>query len=294
MSIQSMTGFARVADSIGSRAFAWELRSVNGRGLDVRLRTPPGFDAIGEEARKRVNAVVSRGTVHVNLSLTLQEGPRALRINTAALEALLAEIGALKLPLSIEGATLDGLLAVRGVVEAAEDDPLALVEELKAPLLAGFDRALAAFVTSRKGEGEALRSVLAGQLDEIARLTGAVESHPGRSTEAIRARLAEQVAALMETGKAFDRDRLHQEAALLATKADVREEIDRLRAHVAAARELIGSGDAVGRRLDFLAQEFGRESSTLCAKANDVALSRLGLDLRAVVDQLREQVQNVE
>jgi uncharacterized protein (TIGR00255 family) len=294
MAIQSMTGFARVAAAAGGRAFAWEIRSVNGRGLDIRLRTPPGFDSIGEEARKRMAASASRGTVHVTLTLSAQEGPKSLSINGAALDTLLRAVSDLKLPLAVSGATLDGLLAVRGVVEATEDDPLAQLDEMRAPLLAAFERALAAFAQSRRSEGAALAQVLAGQLEQIEGLTTAVENHPGRTADAIRARLAEQVAALMDTGKAFDADRLHQEAALLATKSDVREEIDRLKAHIAAARELIDKGDAVGRRLDFLAQEFGRESSTLCAKANDVALSRLGLELRAVVDQLREQVQNVE
>lgn len=294
MGIQSMTGFARVAGQAQGRAFAWEIRAVNGRSLDIKLRTPPGFDSVGEEGRKRLGTKVARGTIHVTLTLAAAEGPRALKVNLEALHTLMDALASVKPPQGMGGATLDGLLNLRGVIEQGEEDPLAQLETMHAPLMAGFEEATQAFLASRASEGRALETVLTGQLDQIAAFTSLVANHPSRSTEAIKARISSQVAALLEASSQLDDTRLHQEAALLATKADLREEIDRLEAHVASARQMIATGGPVGRRLDFLAQEFGRESSTLCAKAHDVNLSRIGLELRAVVDQLREQVQNVE
>lgn len=293
MAIESMTGFAREAGTSAHYAWAWEIRSVNGRGLDVRVRVPPGFDAFSEAARKQLTGAFARGTLHVNLAITSQAAPARPRINQEALAVLLDAAARLALPAGIGPASLDGLLAIRGVVELADEaeDALSILEK---PVLAGLERVVAALKQARLGEGRALEAVIGGHLASIARLSGEAENHPGRSVEAIRARLAMQVAALLETGAALEPQRLHQEAALLAVRADIREEIDRLHAHVAALRELLAQGGPIGRKLDFLAQEFGREASTLCAKAGDPGLSRLGLDLRTTVDQLREQVQNVE
>jgi uncharacterized protein (TIGR00255 family) len=191
--------------------------------------------------------------------------------------------------------TVDGILGLKGVIEVVdaeegEDERRAA----EAAVTAGFDAALKDLVAARRREGEALARILSARLEEIAKLTAAAERSPARTPDAIRARLAEQVKALLETSEKFDPDRLHQEALLIATKVDVREEIDRLTAHVAAARNLIKDGGAVGRRLDFLAQEFNREANTLCAKASDASLTAIGLELKAVVDQFREQVQNLE
>ncbi len=294
MGIHSMTGFARTTGTALSRAFAWEIRAVNGRSLDVKLRTPPGFDLVGEEARKRLSARMARGTVHVTLTLAAADAAKGVTINTTALQSLIEALGRVDAHKAIGPATLDGLLGVRGVIETTDEDPLAQVDALKAPLLAAFDDAMTAFLESRSSEGAALARVLTDQLDRIAGLTAEVEAHPSRGVEAIRSRLANQIALLTGASNGLDPARLHQEAMLLAMKADVREELDRLAAHVASARELLAQGGAAGRRLDFLSQEFGREASTLCAKANDVALSRIGLELRAIVDQMREQVQNVE
>jgi uncharacterized protein (TIGR00255 family) len=294
MAIHSMTGFARVAGQANGREFAWEIRAVNGRTLDLRFRLPPGFESLGEEARKRLSASVSRGAVHVTLQLGGADTRRAARLNGEALKALLDSIRETPLPEGIGPATLDGLLSVRGVIDHGEDDPLAELAALQAPLMAAFGEAAAAFLKARAEEGQALARILGEQIDRIGALAAAIEAHPARTPDAIRARLAAQVSALLDASRQLDEARLHQEAALIATRADVREELDRLAAHVDSARELIAEGGPVGRRLDFLAQEFGREASTLCAKANDVALSRIGLDLRATVDQLREQVQNVE
>lgn len=293
MAIESMTGFARAAGTTGAHAFAWEVRSVNGRGLDVRVRVPPGFESLSEAARKQFSAAFARGTLHVSLAITSEASAPRPRINPEALAALIEAASQVKLPGGIAPATLDGLLAIRGVVELSDESGDAL-SELDEPVLAALAETIAALKQARLAEGRALEAIISGHLDSIARLTVEAEGHPGRSVEAIRARLAGQVAALLEASTALEPQRLHQEAALLAVKADIREEIDRLHAHVAALRELLAQGGPIGRKLDFLAQEFGREASTLCAKAGDPGLSRIGLELRTTVDQLREQVQNVE
>lgn len=289
-----MTGFAREAGATGATLWALEAKSVNGRGLDVRLRTPPGFDAIGEEARKALAGILTRG--QVQLSLTLQRAAAAprVKINRDVLQSLLDAVAEVRVPDGVAPASLDGLLAVRGVVDIDEADDAVDPAVLDADLRAALPRLAAALDGARRTEGAALEAVIVGHLDTIADLVAQAEVHPGRSVAAIRARIAAQVDALVEAHGALDPTRLHQEAALIATRADIREELDRLGAHVAQARALLAEGGAVGRRLDFLAQEFGREANTLCAKANDVALSQIGLSLKHVVDQLREQVQNVE
>ncbi|MBN9443158.1 MAG: YicC/YloC family endoribonuclease [Bosea sp. (in: a-proteobacteria)] len=292
MGIESMTGFARAAGTTGVHGWAWEIRSVNGRGLDVRVRVPPGLEILAEAARKRLSGAFARGTLHVNLAVTSDAGPPRPRVNETVLAALLAAIEAL--PASgIDRPTFDGLLAVRGVVEYADEaqDVLGAVEK---PALAGLEAAVEALQEARADEGRALEAIVLGHVETISRLASEAEHHPARRSEAIRARIAAQVEALLGSANGLDPQRLHQEAALIAVRADIREEIDRLHAHVAALRELLAKGGPIGRKLDFLAQEFGREASTLCAKANDPDLSRIGLDLRTVVDQMREQVQNVE
>jgi uncharacterized protein (TIGR00255 family) len=295
MAIQSMTGFARETGTLAPdmAAFAWELKSVNGRGLDVRVRVPAGLDAIGDEARKRLSAAFQRGTIHAGLTITAQAGAARPRINHEVLNALLADLEQVARPASIAPATMDGLLAARGVIDVSEDSVDRL--ETGAPLLLeALGRAVKALTDSRREEGAALEAVVTGQIALVAQLSSAAEHHPARQNEALKARLAAQVEALLEASQKLDPQRLHQEAALLAVKADIREEIDRLAAHVVAARALLAQGGAIGRKLDFLSQEFGREASTLCAKASDADLSRIGLDLRTVIDQMREQIQNVE
>jgi uncharacterized protein (TIGR00255 family) len=291
--LQSMTGFARQTGVTGLHNWVWELKSVNARGLDVRVRVPPGLDLIGDEARKRLLGSFSRGTINAALTFASDGTTPRPRINAEALHTLLASLAAVDLPDGIGPLSFDGLLAVRGVVEVSEDAGVS-PELMARPLLAGLDQAVIGLRAARQAEGKALAAVLNRQMITITELTHAAESHPARAPEAIRARLAEQVAALMASATGLDQARLHQEAAMLAVKADIREEIDRLKAHIDALRTLLGAGGSTGRKLDFLAQEFGREASTLCAKAGDVTVSRIGLDLRTVVDQLREQVQNVE
>lgn len=294
MTLKSMTGFAREAGVTGPHNWAWELKSVNGRGIDVRLRVPPGFDGVGEDARRQILASLSRGQCQLNLTVTRVATPARVRVNVGALSALLDAVAGLDVPDGVGPVSLDGLLAIRGIVDLEEDLGQGDDEALKRDLSRAAGQLVASLREARTREGAALATVLAGQLDRIDELVRAAEACPARQPDAVRARLAEQVSALMSSSGALDPQRLHQEAVLIATRADIREELDRLRAHLVAAHDLLGSEEPVGRRLDFLAQEFGREANTLCAKANDVSLSRIGLDLKVTVEQFREQVQNVE
>ncbi|MBV9077801.1 MAG: YicC family protein [Methylobacteriaceae bacterium] len=295
MPIRSMTGFARVAGTSAATGWAWELKAVNGRNLEVRTRVPPGFDAVGEEARRLVLATLSRGQCQLGLTLTRPPSAPRVRLNEALLGSLLASLRATELPDGVRPVSLDGLLAVRGVVEVEDEPETAEAEEaLRHDLLAAIPTLAAALVGAREEEGAALAGILERLIADMTSLIRAATDAPGRKPEAVRARLAAQVATLLETEQSLDPARLHQEAVLLATRADIQEELDRLEAHLASARELIGQDGAVGRRLDFLAQEFGREANTLCSKANDVDLSRIGLELKTLVEQFREQVANVE
>ncbi|MCJ2116426.1 YicC family protein [Methylobacterium sp. J-001] len=289
--IASMTGFARAAGTSGAVQWAWEVRSVNGRGLDVRIRVPAGYDGLGETARTALQKTLSRGQCQLTLTVTKPEQAARVRINETLLASLAQAVARVPVPEGVAPATMDGLLGVRGVIEV-EDEAAAETDSLARDLAEGVVRVVADLVEARRAEGRQLAEVVTAQVERIAALTRAAEDNPARKPEAVRARLVAAIEAL--GGTHLDPDRLHQEAMLLAGKADVREELDRLHAHVASARELLAAGGAIGRRLDFLAQEFGREANTLCAKANDISLSRIGLDLKAVVEQLREQVQNIE
>lgn len=289
--IASMTGFARAAGTAGGVQWAWEVRSVNGRGLDVRVRVPTGFEAVGETARTALQKTLSRGQIQLSLSLTRNEGAPKVRINETLLASLAQAVARVPRPEGVAPATMDGLLGIRGVVEA-DEDATPDADSLNRDLTDGVVRLVADLVEARRSEGRQLEEIVSAQVARIAALTQAAEDEPSRRVEAVKARLAATVEALAQTG--LDPERLHQEAVLLAAKADVREELDRLRAHAESARELLATGGAIGRRLDFLAQEFGREANTLCAKAGEIGLSRIGLDLKAVVEQFREQVQNIE
>lgn len=289
--IASMTGFARAAGTTGPVQWVWEIRTVNGRGLDIRTRVPGGLEAAGEIARAALQKALARGQCQLSLNLTRPETAPRVRVNEALLADLVAALARVPLPPGIGPASLDGLLGIRGVIEA-EEEAGADKEALERDLAAGASRLVADLVKARRAEGAQLKGIVERQLAEIARLTAAADACPARRPEAVRARLAATVAALGESS--LDPDRLHQEAVLLAARSDIREELDRLEAHRKAASELLAEGGAIGRRLDFLAQELGREANTLNAKANDIALSRIGLDLKAVVEQFREQVQNVE
>lgn len=295
MAIQSMTGFARHEGEAEDCRFVWELRSVNGKGLDVRLRLPQGHEALEQPVRKAAAAAFSRGNLQISLSVSATGAAVQAVVNEAALEAVIALVNQLGDRIDARRPALDGLLNIKGVLEFRDAEVSAETRIARdQSILDGFMTAVADLKSMRLSEGGALGRVLGDQLDSIQTLTLAVEADPSRSPEAIRTRLADQVASLMDASAGLDRDRLHMEAALLATKADLREEIDRLKAHVEAARALLGSDGAAGRRLDFLAQEFNRETNTICSKSNAAPVTAIGLDLKVVIDQFREQVQNLE
>ncbi len=295
MALSSMTGFARADGVSGSYVWTWELKSVNAKGLELRLRLPPGWDAVEVPLRGRAAEALARGTVHANLTVQRAGVAPMVRVNEPVLAAVLATMKDLSRRIEASPPTMDGILAIKGVIEVIdEDETEAARRAAEVAVIAGFGAALSSLAEMRRREGTALAGVLRARLDEIAALTARAEAAPGRKAEAIRAGLAEQIAALLETGTRFDPDRLHQEAILIASKADIREELDRLVAHVAQARRLIEAGGPAGRKLDFLSQELNRESNTLCAKANDVELTNIGLELKTVVEQFREQVQNLE
>jgi uncharacterized protein (TIGR00255 family) len=293
--LQSMTGYARATGSVPGIGFSVEIKSVNARGLDVRMRLTPGYDVLEAEMRRRVGKALSRGSVTVNLGIDREgEGGRVV-VNRQALDAVLGAIHEITEVAGTSPPTPDGILALKGVLEQ-HDAPLSAEAEeaLHLAIYAAVDEALAGLQAARRAEGVHIGEILSGQVDEIARLRELAEAHPGRSRDAILARLKEQIADLMASGSGLSEDRLTQEALLLATKADIREELDRLKAHVASARQLLADGGPAGRKLDFLSQEFNREANTLCSKSNAVELTAIGLDLKAVIDQFREQVQNLE
>ncbi len=294
-SLSSMTGYSRAQGSVPGIAFSVEIKSVNARGLDVRMRLTPGYDALEGEVRRRISKALSRGSVTVNLTIEREgEGGRIV-VNKQALDAVMAAVKDIAALTNSPRPTPDGILGLKGVLEQ-HDAPLApdTEERLQAAVYAAVDVALAELQVSRQAEGVHLNDILSRQVDEIASLREQAAAHPGRSRDAILARLKEAIADLLASSTGLSEDRLAQEALLLATKADIREELDRLAAHVASARQLLGEGGPVGRKLDFLSQEFNREANTLCSKSNAVELTAIGLDLKAVIDQFREQVQNLE
>jgi uncharacterized protein (TIGR00255 family) len=293
-SLASMTGYARATGAVAGASFTCEVRSVNGRGLDIRLRLAPGLDALESDIRQLIGKMISRGSLTLNLSVEREGAGGDLLINRQALATVLAAIDELSGRIPAAPPSLDGILGLKGVLEQRDRPMAADAEEaLAAAILDGASQALVDLVLARRHEGSQIAAILRDRLDEIEVLVQRADIHPARSRDVILAKLRQQVADL-STDIAISEERLAQEALLLATKADIREELDRLTAHIATARQLIGSGGAVGRRLDFLAQEFNREANTLCSKSNAVELTAIGLDLKAAIDQLREQVQNIE
>ena len=293
--LSSMTGYARASGSAEGMSFDIELKSVNGRGLDLRLRLPPGIDAFEPEIRQRLGERLARGNVSVSVSLQREAGNSELVINQAALGAVLDALDALQGRVEADRPRLDGILALKGVLETREAQLSPDAEAaFRDSFLQTLDIALDGLIRARVEEGSRISAVLGDRFDEIESLSAQAEAHPARSSAVIRERLEQQVAELAGAAKGLSEERLHQEAMLLATKADIREELDRLTAHIAAGRQLLVEGGPVGRRLDFLSQEFNREANTLCSKSNAVELTAIGLELKAAIDQLREQVQNIE
>jgi uncharacterized protein (TIGR00255 family) len=295
MSLFSMTGFSRSSATRGGMHWQWDIKSVNGKALDIRCRLPAGFEHLEVPVRERVGRKIKRGNLQISLVIQGTAGEEIITVNEAALAQVIEIARRLQKDLGGEPPRAEGLLALRGILEPIkkEDDE----QEAKLrdeAMLSSLDEAIAGLVAARQAEGSKLADVIHRQLDRIAELTSSARDNPARSPEAIRARLAEQVQRLLDASSSFEPERLHQEAVLLATRADIQEEIDRLKAHVEAARKLVASPDPAGRAFDFLAQEFNREANTLCSKASDTSLTHIGLELKTVIDQMREQVQNIE
>ncbi|HEX2561243.1 YicC/YloC family endoribonuclease [Phenylobacterium sp.] len=295
MALSGMTGFGRAEGALGAWSWAVEARSVNGRNLEVRFRGPPGFDGLERAAREGAQGRFARGQLQVSVQAKKAETATSVRINTGQLETYLAAAAPYVAAGQAQLPTMGELMTLRGVVEAAdaEDDPEAMAA-LEAAIAASLGAALDALAAARKAEGDSLTVVLTGLMDTIAELVAQAADLAAGQPAAIKARFEKRMGELIGETSAAVEERIVQEAAAMAVKADVREELDRLAQHVAAARELIGGQGAAGRRLDFLTQEFMREANTLCAKSALGELTAVGLSLKATIEQLREQVQNVE
>ena len=295
MTIVSMTGFAEAHGARGSLRWRWEIKSVNGRGLELRLRTPPGFDGIEAVARTLAGERFRRGNLQANLVMDAQEGVRGLKIDPAALAAAVKIAQEIAAETGLAPARVDGLLALKGVIVQDETQVLEPAEraDRDAAIVESLANAMDQLRRARRTEGAKLATVLESILGEIDTLTNDAGNLAAVQPDAIRDRLAAQMKDLLGANT-IPEERLAQEAALLAVRADIREELDRLAAHVQEARTLLGSGEAIGRKLDFLAQEFNREANTLCSKSADIQLTKTGLALKAAIDQFREQSQNVE
>lgn len=295
MTLQSMTGFARTQGQFEETSWVWELRSVNGKGLDLRLRIPSGFEALEVKSRKLLTTYFTRGNVQISLSVTQSSSASLPYINQEAVSTLLEAAKELQQRVGGDLPSAAELMAMRGVVELQEKQfndeekdtlHLAILESLK--------EAAEALLSMRQGEGRAIAEVLRQQVEKIEQLHRQIEANDARSPEAIKQQLQTQIDKIVENNAEFDDQRLYQEVAILAAKADLQEELDRLVVHVKAAQDLLRSDGPVGRRLDFLAQEFNRECNTICSKSNSAEVTSIGLDMKLIIDQFREQLQNME
>ena len=295
--LTSMTGFAARAGQAEGFTWSWELRSVNGKGFDLRFRMPDWLGALEADLRKQVSAIVSRGSVSLNLRISRDAGDNALEINPEALTRVLDAIAQIEdqagsVGVNLTPASASDVMNFRGVMDAPQnrDASKGLLAALRAdiaPLLDSFD-------AMRAAEGASLHGVLSRQLDEVETLTKTAQALLAARADDMRSSFEAAIARVMDSRADMDEARIAQEIAVLAVKSDVIEEIDRLHAHVTAARDLLASGIPVGRKLDFLCQEFNREANTLCSKAQNAQLTEIGLALKVLIDQMREQVQNVE
>jgi uncharacterized protein (TIGR00255 family) len=296
MPLKSMTGFGRAGGQESGASWNWELRTVNGRSLDMRFRLPPSLEAFELRLREEVGKSLARGNCAISLNLKQSAGGVDFRLNEAALLrfSALAE-RARELTGRTEILSLSALMNMKGVVETVEgtqgEEGASVLTE---SLFASFQQALAALGEARASEGRRLAGILEEKLSEMESLVAEAEASPSRTPEAIRERLRLHLQRIFGEDVDVDRDRLYQEAVMLATRADIEEEIKRLKSHVTAARELLAENQPVGRKFEFLAQEFQREANTLCSKSNAADITRIGLRLKSAIDQFREQVQNVE
>ncbi|NQV98078.1 MAG: YicC family protein [Rhodospirillales bacterium] len=296
MTVKSMTGFARIDGSHALCSWSWEIKSVNAKGLDVRCRLPSGMESLDVTVRDQISKTLKRGNVTANLTLDWQQSGGGFRVNQDILDLAITAIPQIeaKIPHAAPSRASD-ILGLRGVIEAVEQEITdAQRDEVSTQVLACFGQALESLDAMRRQEGERLSSVLAAQLDQIKALSAAAKTNAASQPEAIRERLQNQIREILNGSADIAEERMAQEVALLVTKADIREEIDRLVAHEQAARSYLGADGSVGRKLDFLCQEFNREANTLCSKATDVALTNIGLDLKTYIERFREQIQNIE
>jgi uncharacterized protein (TIGR00255 family) len=295
--VSSMTGFARSEGEADGISWVWELRSVNGRALELRLRLPPGFEPLEPQLRAALGQRCRRGNVSATLSVT-RLVPPAIRVNRPMLDQIVALMRDLSRDIGkdteVAPPRLDGLLAVRGVIETVEEDPEPVIMARRDAVLAGWSQALDRLAAARREEGARLEALLTDQRARLAALVDAASASAAVQPAAIRARLEALLAELSGLASPVSEERVAQELAMLVTRADVREELDRLHAHIAQAGDLLQRGDAIGRELDFLCQELNREANTLCSKSADIELTRIGLSLKAAIEQFREQVQNLE
>ena len=293
MGVSSMTGFASAEGEASGISWVWELKSVNGKSLDLRLRLPPGYDALEARLRSALSGRLRRGNISANLTVN-RVTPPTIRVNREMLDRVIALLGELAGEVEAAPPRLDGLIGLRGIIETVDDEPDDIIEARRAAVIEAWGIALDRLVAARGEEGGRLGAVLSAQLAELAELVAAASSLSAAQPEALRARLQQSLAALDELVPAMPRERVAQELALLVSRGDIREELDRLRAHLAQAGDLLTKGEGVGRQLDFLCQELNREANTLCSKSADIELTRVGLALKVAVEQFREQVQNLE
>jgi uncharacterized protein (TIGR00255 family) len=296
MTLQSMTGFARTTGQDERYAWTWEGRSVNSKGLDLRCRVPGGYEPVEQATKAFASKIFKRGNISYALSLDrLEQGGGTYRVNRDLLDQILALQGELTDNVSQERPTLEGLLSIRGMLEIVDEgESEDAVAVRTAAMIATVEQMLDAMAVARAAEGRQLAVLFDAHLETLSALVDAATQSAAAQPDAIRARLKAMIAELIDADARLPEERLAQEAALLAGKADVREELDRLRVHIGAARDLLAEELGVGRRLDFLCQELNREANTLCSKSSDVDLTRVGLDMKATIEQFREQVQNVE
>lgn len=290
-----MTGFARSQNMWESYSWVWEIRSVNGRALDIRCRIPSGLDAFDQHIRGILKKALSRGSLNVSLQLQRDSGGVEVRVKPEVLDQLVVLAKDVAKKHDMPAPSIEGLMMIRDVVEISEgDEDEDFLKKRDVAIKKSFDDAVQALLKSRADEGAATVKMLTDLIDEIERLVNQSEEIAGEQPELLKNRFEEKVNALLDDKRGLDAERITQEIVILATKADIKEELDRLKAHIASARKHLADGGIAGRKLDFLTQEFNREANTLCSKAQDIRLTELGLALKTAIDQLREQVQNIE
>jgi uncharacterized protein (TIGR00255 family) len=288
-----MTGFARNEGEAAGISWVWELKSVNGKSLDLRLRLPAGYDAMEPPLRAALGGRLRRGNISAVLTVN-RVAPPAIRINREMLARVVALANELAAEVEAAPPRIDGLIGLRGIIETVDDEPDDIIEARRAAIMKDWSTALDGLQAARGEEGARLEAVLSGQLAELAELVAAASASDAAQPEALRIRLQQSIAAVIDLAPGTPPERIAQELALLVSRGDIREELDRLRAHIAQAADLLAKGEGVGRQLDFLCQELNREANTLCSKSADIELTRIGLSLKVAVEQFREQVQNLE